>query len=365
MSSTSFLHQLQSIKNKISNKITSFIETIKYCEELKSLSNQTSNSLQKEKLSIETIFKEQETKYDKLYESFLRSNSIVELYDSILSLFKNFESLSSPFISFHESEKETIGNEINALLDEMKSTEDHIQIVSDERKLHNYTEWKIETNAFIENESNSLKEIQLSEAKKQREREKQLDSENRLLRYATFKKQHKIEEWQSDQFEEWTWLKVQDVLFDSTKQNWKTNNSVFIKQIIGKSNLLFVIEDSEKNIFGYFQSKQFEEIYNTWIPSDDKSFVFSLQSNNRIEYPIKCEILNTTNGYKLFDESDNRLIAFGSNAILLRKYEMRKQSYCDQKNDLFNYHNISSVLIGKEYPNWLFKPKRILVIQMK
>ena len=43
---------------------------------------------------------------------------------------------------------------------------------------------------------------------------------------------------------------IYNALFDSTIDQWNTHKSVFNNCIIGKSNLLFLIEDTKGNIFG-------------------------------------------------------------------------------------------------------------------
>ena len=43
-----------------------------------------------------------------------------------------------------------------------------------------------------------------------------------------------------------------DVLFDSDCDNWKVNESVFDDKIMGRKQLLFIIEDDHCEKFGYF-----------------------------------------------------------------------------------------------------------------
>ena len=74
---------------------------------------------------------------------------------------------------------------------------------------------------------------------------------------------------------------------------------------------------------------------------------------------------------EIFEKSTRcgNLITFGD--ILLHKEDKKNESYCYQAEDKFDYHGIEKALCGKtQYYNdgWkgeYFKPKRILVIQMK
>ena len=48
------------------------------------------------------------------------------------------------------------------------------------------------------------------------------------------------------QFEEWTELKYSEIVFDSDEDNWSINTSVFAEKIMGKDQLLFLIEDEKE-----------------------------------------------------------------------------------------------------------------------
>ena len=52
------------------------------------------------------------------------------------------------------------------------------------------------------------------------------------------------------QIENWTNLECGEVVFDSTKDNWSQNISVFNEKIQNRSNLTFIVEDEQKNKFG-------------------------------------------------------------------------------------------------------------------
>ncbi|EMS14749.1 hypothetical protein KM1_299820, partial [Entamoeba histolytica HM-3:IMSS] len=52
------------------------------------------------------------------------------------------------------------------------------------------------------------------------------------------------------QIEEWTNRKVGNILFDSDKDDWNVDTSVFDQRIMYKEHIIIIIEDSEGNKFG-------------------------------------------------------------------------------------------------------------------
>ena len=47
-------------------------------------------------------------------------------------------------------------------------------------------------------------------------------------------------------------LKIKEILFDSEIHDWEIGTSEFDLKIFGKEKLLFLIEDTENNLFGGF-----------------------------------------------------------------------------------------------------------------
>ena len=56
------------------------------------------------------------------------------------------------------------------------------------------------------------------------------------------------------QLETWTNKKCSEVIFDSNKDNWNKNTSVFSSRMINKSHVIIIVEDTNKNKFGYYLS---------------------------------------------------------------------------------------------------------------
>ena len=167
------------------------------------------------------------------------------------------------------------------------------------------------------------------------------------------------------QLEEWSGLKCGNILFDSDVDNWKQNSSVFNERIIGKKQLTFLIEDEDKEKFGYYLNTQVVGKYCEDIPTDVKSFEFNIESNGRLKTPLKLEMLKSFwGGYQLWEKSKERLISLGD--IQIYKENKKNTSYCIQ-NNTFNYHDIDKALCGKIGSlngGEKIKVKRIIVIQM-
>ena len=87
-----------------------------------------------------------------------------------------------------------------------------------------------------------------------------------------------------------------DILFDSDIDNWDEDTSIFNERIVGKKQLLFIIEDEDSEIFGYYLNTQIIQQYDKQ-ETDYKTFHFNLQSkNNRLDKPMKFEINDRKKG---------------------------------------------------------------------
>ncbi|BFU20089.1 TLD, putative [Entamoeba histolytica] len=165
------------------------------------------------------------------------------------------------------------------------------------------------------------------------------------------------------QLEAWTNRKVGNILFDSDKDNWNKNTSVFGERIMNKQHIILIIEDEEGNKFGGYVNSKIDKVGNGFIGDyiyDSKSFVFSLESNGRNEGMKKFDIKQPEYAFYLINQSHSCLFAFGNgNDIHVCKENNKTQSYCQQQS--FEYEGISNALCGKED----FTPKRIIVIEMK
>ena len=168
------------------------------------------------------------------------------------------------------------------------------------------------------------------------------------------------------QLEEWTSLKCSEIVFNSDVDNWSINTSIFNERIIGKKQLVFLIEDENNEKFGYYLNTDVVEEYGKTIETDNNSFSFNLKSNGRLKKPMKYEITNCKRGgYWLYQKEQSSLLFIGD--ISIEKSNLKTESWCWQNKSYFNYHNIEHALCknttGKS--KTYFIPKKILVIQMK
>ena len=165
------------------------------------------------------------------------------------------------------------------------------------------------------------------------------------------------------QIEDWTGLKYGNILFDSEIDNWERYTSVFNDRIVGKKQLIFLIEENEGEKFGYYCNTEIVHQSNEWIPTDSQSFHFNLFSNERLPKPMKFEVINPNCcGYCLSDQSFVYLIEIGD--IHLYKVNQKDECYCEQHDDRFDYHGFEDALCGNS-PGKPFDLKKMVIIQMK
>ena len=130
----------------------------------------------------------------------------------------------------------------------------------------------------------------------------------------------------------------------------------------GKSNLIFVIEDTNNNKFGGFVSSTITKC-DTWI-NDSNSFLFSLKSNGRLNNMKQFKITEPQYGFWMWNQSyQYYLFKLGRDDIVICKKNYNNGGWCDETS--YNYEGISNALYGKSGSNNLFTPKRFIVIQMK
>ena len=176
---------------------------------------------------------------------------------------------------------------------------------------------------------------------------------------------------QKKQLEEWTGLKCNEIVFDSYINNWSIRKSVFDKYIQGRKQLVFLINDNNGEIFGYYLNTEVKKEYNrqTFTQTDVFSFEFNLESNGRLKAPMKFPIKDTSYGYFLPNSLNERLIEIGD--IVLYKEHKKDSSFCVQEDKRYDYQGLENPLCGKsvyqEEGIWFgecINPSRIRVIQM-
>ena len=184
------------------------------------------------------------------------------------------------------------------------------------------------------------------------------------------------------QLEEWTGLKCNEIIFDTNIDKWDTRDRIIFNKTILKDQLIFMIEDEDGEIFGYYLNTEIlnNRCFGASNIADDKSFHFNLQSkNNRLGKPMKFEIKNLKRGgVTTFQTQSPRVshkLFFKAGDIFFCPKYFKDKSFCEQNEDRFNYHGIDKALCGKgkvsDSPKdcmteeECFNPKSLLIIQMK
>ena len=168
--------------------------------------------------------------------------------------------------------------------------------------------------------------------------------------------------------EEMTEMKIEETIFDTNKDNWNQNTSVFDEKIFGKEKLVFVIEDIDRNIFGAFIDSKIDRYWNSENKDqmlDSNAFICSLQSSGRFDYPMKFNIKpkRQTESFYLYQKEMKLLFTIGNEDICVMKQDYHNKCYCKQTS--FDYRENSNVLVGKEGKQNPLEVKRIKVWQME
>ena len=111
------------------------------------------------------------------------------------------------------------------------------------------------------------REIEEKEMKKIKEKFFQL--RNPYIKYIDEEENEKqligiLERNEMKQLEQWTNKKCGEVVFDSNKDDWSQHTSVFDSRVMNKSNLMFVIEDTNNNKFGGYINSTIDK-YESYI----------------------------------------------------------------------------------------------------
>ncbi|BFU19004.1 predicted protein [Entamoeba histolytica] len=282
--------------------------------------------------------------FDRFDETERRRKIVIEKSQETINQIEIMKNKMSRIIEECNNDEETLSKTRNELIDKIISIEEMIM----KDKLFRRTE---ETDT-ITSEFNKKKE----EWKKQ------------YTDYIERKRRKEI----IKQIEEWTERKIGNILFDSSKDNWNKNTSVFGERIMNKQHIIIIIEDSDGNKFGGYVNSKIDEVDDDI--NDSNSFLFSLESNGRMERMMKFDIKEPRNAFILYNQSHDCLFSFGYGIfvfgleivcgwdIRVYKENYKTESHCKQSS--FEYKGIRNALCGKEHPK-RFTPERIIVIKMK
>ena len=169
------------------------------------------------------------------------------------------------------------------------------------------------------------------------------------------------------QLEEWITMQCSEVLFDTDVDAWAKDTSVLNDRISGKKHIVLLVETDEHEKFGYYLFTECKQKFGKLSETNKMSFQFNLESNGRLNLPMKFEIKHTyTGGYFLHDKSSDGLIQMGD--IALYKEGRKNDSFVIQNDVNFDYHDIRKAMNGKQsdvHGRMKFNLKRVMIIQMK
>lgn len=156
-----------------------------------------------------------------------------------------------------------------------------------------------------------------------------------------------------------------EIIYDTDVDSSSLKNCCINSKIIGKSKLVFVIYNTDGEIFGYYLHNVIHNKLNDRGDAGKSSFIFTLDCNHRLSGSLKKAIKNSyLAGYYLSSEEKEDLIEVGN--IVLMKKERKYKSYCWQNPEYFDFENEEDgFLCGKTTPNEPFTYKRLLIIQME
>ncbi|BFU24317.1 predicted protein [Entamoeba histolytica] len=320
--------------------------------------------------TYEQAIKRGEGIFDRIDETERRRKLVIEKSQETINQIEIMKKQMSRIIQECKSDEETLSKTRNELIDKIISIEEMVmknKIFRETEETDTITsefnkkkeEWETYYSDYLERkkrqDDDEAKERNKQEKERRQEEERKKQEGERLR---IMKGMNTMEEML--QIEEWTNRKVGNILFDSDKDNWNRKTSVFDQRIKNKEHIIIIIEDEEGNKFGGYVNSKIDRVDD--FINDSQSFLFSLESNGRIEEMKKFDIKEPEYAFKLYNQSDNYLFKFGYGDIRIFKENDKTQSYCVQ--DSFEYEGISNALCGKQYPK-RFTPKRFIVIEMK
>ena len=324
--------------------------------------------------TVEEKIKTIETQFDKLYETNIRSKTIIEFGEKIETKFNEFRVLQSEYSSLCSNMGEKTAVELNNMLKILKDFEIQRKPKERDMKIHQRDNFE----RFLD-ETFDKYEIKTKNILEQKEKDKIKEQEEMMNNFEKFteKKTKEIEQQKEnerydkvkemiskdlmDRLEKHSNKWIDDVVFDSMKHSWNRNKSDFANKILNKSNVYILIETSDE-IIGCYIENTINEL-DKYI-EDENAFIFTFNQQKGIKFKIKDKSkaikICRNEDEALFKVGQYKGIFRGEYADILVKKEEKNKSFgtCDQSS--FEYNGKSKALVNKNE----FNVKRIFVIQM-
>ncbi|BFU20368.1 predicted protein [Entamoeba histolytica] len=309
--------------------------------------------------------------FDRIDETERRRKLVIEKSQETINQIEIMKKQMSRIIEECTSDEEILSKTRNELIDKIISIEEMImkdKLFRKPKETDTITaefnkkkeEWQTYYSDYLERKKRKEEEEAKEKNRREEERRKTTEQEKKIQeeeRLRIMKGMNTMEEML--QIEEWTNRKVGNILFDSDKDDWNRNTSVFDQRIWNKEHIIIIIEDEEGNKFGGYVNSKIDKV-DDWI-NDSQSFVFSLVSNGRMKGMMKFDIKQPQYAFYLDNQSSDWLFEFGY-GFMVCKENNKILSHCKQNS--FEYKGISNALCGKQHPK-RFTPKRIIIIEMK
>ena len=287
---------------------------------------------------------------DRLQEMFIRNQKVVSNCSELILSLDEMKQILQQFIEEREQEGNEIGMKNNELIDVLK-------ILCD-KKMNIVLEPLLKEIARIKEKFQARKDswddfqIDTSQYTQKKENDEIIDLTHHSMSINEIK-----------QIEDWTHLKISEVVFDSENDNWSKENGVFNEKVIGKDKLVFLIQDDHGSKFGgYVNEKIIQE--SKWI-SDPNAFLFSLKTDDN-DQMTKFDVKDPTKVFYLWKENNTQMFGFGSSIdIGIYRETNKESSWCNQSSErTFDYHHMQNVFIHNQNDFGVFTPERICVFSM-
>ena len=301
---------------------------------------------------------EAEIVLDKVDQSYKHINEILSISKETK---EKYEKRMNQFIELCEEKKKLIVKNNNLIIEEMNLLDEKLIKDVELRKIQ-----KRQNEMLMKEkqEEEQNEEIEKLKEELQREKAKQLERFNLSID-------------EKNQLEEWTGRKIKEVIFNSDFHDWNTNTSVFGAIVMDKPKVILMIEDTNGNKFGGYISSRIDKYYKRRLNilygqskhvrnqdkyiSDSNAFVFSLQSNGRMNQMMRFLLKYYKYAYCQYNINNDWLFSIGHKDISIYKQHQNQEpfGYCHQSS--FFYHSSNYTLCDKGK----FIIKRFFVVQMK
>ena len=359
-----FKKELQQTTEKIIDQMNIILDEVRwygetyYNEEFVSLTNE----------KIEDTLKRLETHYDKTYETHCRLQRFATLSKDIQKHFNHYQTLMKQLDDERETKNESIGNGMNFLLEKIKTSSKSLKKENGSNWLkqveNDYTDNVVVTREYQKHLENEMYEKELEYIHK--------SSGYQTIDIGRYSSLQPIVKEEIEAIRHWTGKNLNSLIFNSTSDDWKVNSSVFDRKVLGRRNLLFIIDDYDGNRFGGYVTSQ---INSMWISNarlkvnatgsrtyDGGAFVFTLRRRTKLTLQ-KFETIVPSESFTLCDAPNGCLFHFGDSKNGRYDIRIHKQnagaSICQSAS--YNYKGRASPL--RDWDEG-FTPARILVYQL-